>query len=359
MLRRVRGFTLIELLVVIAIIAILAAILMPVFARARESARKIQCLSNVKNIATAIQMYLTDYDKLPPDEHRPEVLDYFDSYPGGGNEWVWVPFSIYPHCHRAWQSNPYLRWPVILEEYVKNRDVWRCSSARMVASVGFINPDPNWFGYLLRNEGQWGRNRPVWICPPISFPNGWGGSVTDSCLQQKQGSEDSGAFEMGISNTHWPELKTNQVEDPSWFVVVADSGAQFDSFMVGTMVLPDVCGLECAGPGCYPDWDCCPDARSLGLADDVLKTDKSLWKEYSRHLGGSNLGFMDGHAAWMRAEAILAAMDPHKYVPATIAQWEWPVFLGKMRGPNECWGPFTTPDTREDWSSGCGVPPLN
>ena len=56
-LRR-RGFTLIELLVVIAIIGILAAMVFPVFARARESARKAVCLSNVKNIALAIQMYL-------------------------------------------------------------------------------------------------------------------------------------------------------------------------------------------------------------------------------------------------------------------------------------------------------------
>jgi len=58
MARRSKGFTLIELLVVIAIIGILAAMVFPVFARARESARKTVCLSNVKNISLAIQMYL-------------------------------------------------------------------------------------------------------------------------------------------------------------------------------------------------------------------------------------------------------------------------------------------------------------
>jgi prepilin-type N-terminal cleavage/methylation domain-containing protein/prepilin-type processing-associated H-X9-DG protein len=60
---RPRGFTLIELLVVIAIIAILAAILFPVFARAREQARKSACLSNLKQIGSAIMMYTQDYDE--------------------------------------------------------------------------------------------------------------------------------------------------------------------------------------------------------------------------------------------------------------------------------------------------------
>src|SRR5438128_6726307 len=65
--RRMTGFTLIELLVVIAIIAILAAILFPVFARAREQARKASCLSNLRQIGTGILMYAQDFDDvLPP-----------------------------------------------------------------------------------------------------------------------------------------------------------------------------------------------------------------------------------------------------------------------------------------------------
>ncbi|MFO8079838.1 MAG: prepilin-type N-terminal cleavage/methylation domain-containing protein, partial [Armatimonadota bacterium] len=58
-----RGFTLIELLVVIAIIAILAAILFPVFARAREKARQTSCLSNLKQLGLGMQMYAQDYDE--------------------------------------------------------------------------------------------------------------------------------------------------------------------------------------------------------------------------------------------------------------------------------------------------------
>src|ERR1041384_1856017 len=63
---RVRGFTLIELLVVIAIIAILAAILFPVFAQARDKARQTACLSKTKQLGTAFVMYVQDYDEVFP-----------------------------------------------------------------------------------------------------------------------------------------------------------------------------------------------------------------------------------------------------------------------------------------------------
>src|SRR5712692_7503045 len=63
---RASAFTLIELLVVIAIIAILAAILFPVFAQARAKARQAACLSNEKQVGTAIMMYVQDYDEVLP-----------------------------------------------------------------------------------------------------------------------------------------------------------------------------------------------------------------------------------------------------------------------------------------------------
>jgi prepilin-type N-terminal cleavage/methylation domain-containing protein len=130
MVRRGRGFTLIELLVVIAIIAILAAMLFPVFARARESARKIQCLSNVKNVAMAVQMYLADWDRYMVLEHRAEVLAYYDAKnPDGG-------YSSSYHCaHGTYFANPYLRMPVLLDEYIRNRDVWLAGLVRLAAEV--------------------------------------------------------------------------------------------------------------------------------------------------------------------------------------------------------------------------------
>lgn len=76
---RRRGFTLIELLVVIAIIAILAGILFPVFARARDSARRSTCLSNTKQLGTAIMMYAQDYDErlVPPSVGTCQQADSF------------------------------------------------------------------------------------------------------------------------------------------------------------------------------------------------------------------------------------------------------------------------------------------
>jgi len=104
-MKRRSGFTLIELLVVIAIIAILAAILFPVFARARENARKASCMSNVKQLAVGVTMYLQDYDET----FFPRFHDTIDAM---GVRWY--PVSSQP--------------TYFLEPYVKNDKVFKCPS---------------------------------------------------------------------------------------------------------------------------------------------------------------------------------------------------------------------------------------
>src|SRR5262249_44741707 len=97
MSQRRKGFTLIELLVVIAIIAILAAILFPVFAQAREKARAISCLSNARQIGTGITMYSQDYDEtIVP----------------------WLQMTGLPRNDTARQD--YNSWVDLLQPYIKN-----------------------------------------------------------------------------------------------------------------------------------------------------------------------------------------------------------------------------------------------
>jgi prepilin-type N-terminal cleavage/methylation domain-containing protein/prepilin-type processing-associated H-X9-DG protein len=115
-LSKKKGFTLIELLVVIAIIALLAAILFPVFGRARENARKATCQSNLKQIGLAMQMYSQDYDGFFPLWYNSSGTD------GVNKSWVDVlaPYANakgkYDNSKRPWYKSTVFDCPS-LEEY--------------------------------------------------------------------------------------------------------------------------------------------------------------------------------------------------------------------------------------------------
>jgi prepilin-type N-terminal cleavage/methylation domain-containing protein len=112
MRHRRNGFTLIELLVVIAIIAILAAILFPVFARAREAARRTTCISNLKQIGTATMMYVQDYDENFPSMQR-----------------------TYFYGHGATDVTRTDTPAVALHPYTKNKGMWICPTSRRGANA--------------------------------------------------------------------------------------------------------------------------------------------------------------------------------------------------------------------------------
>jgi prepilin-type N-terminal cleavage/methylation domain-containing protein/prepilin-type processing-associated H-X9-DG protein len=112
---RRRGFTLIELLVVIAIIAILAAILFPVFAQARDQARQTTCLSNMRQLGTGLMMYAQDYDEALPS---------------------W-PFYAKPSIFNApeWKDWGPALWVHVLMPYVKNKQVFACPNGPRTGRV--------------------------------------------------------------------------------------------------------------------------------------------------------------------------------------------------------------------------------
>jgi len=137
---RKKGFTLIELLVVIAIIGILAAILFPVFARARENARKAACMSNLKQIGLGMMMYIQDFDET------------------------------FPVAWQSWVPTDRMYWYQIIDPYIKNQQVFVCPTAgQIVDSDGNVQysggygyniagtakstATGNGFGY--RNQGNW------------------------------------------------------------------------------------------------------------------------------------------------------------------------------------------------------------
>lgn len=137
---RRRAFTLIELLVVIAIIAILASILFPVFAQAREAARKTSCGSNVRQLGTAYQLYVQDYDETYPP-------------------------AFYPGAAGQTQPNNFgqFRWPWLMLPYIKNMQLYRCPSesanfTHASCGGGCLDPANPFYGYLWGLFPNYGYN---------------------------------------------------------------------------------------------------------------------------------------------------------------------------------------------------------
>jgi prepilin-type N-terminal cleavage/methylation domain-containing protein/prepilin-type processing-associated H-X9-DG protein len=125
-LRTRRGFTLIELLVVIAIIAILAAILFPVFLKAKEKARTMKCLAHGRELGQAMMMYLADNLDRCPTPPPKSVMDKLSQITW---EYSWAAGTSWHHLQ--WSAGSFCGMRMYtLKPYVKNEDIWIC-------------PDPN------------------------------------------------------------------------------------------------------------------------------------------------------------------------------------------------------------------------
>ena len=163
-----RAFTLIELLIVIAIIAILAAILFPIFARAKEAAKRAGCISNLRQIGYAMEMYLSDNDERMPDRRDLKISLGFR------------PWTSWP------PSDPRAGWAAIVyESYVNDQDVWSCT-ALVGAPAGEAIQSKQQTDEGTTRYWMWRFDRPD---DPVPLDNFWG-KTPAACLTDLQGANN-------------------------------------------------------------------------------------------------------------------------------------------------------------------------
>jgi prepilin-type N-terminal cleavage/methylation domain-containing protein/prepilin-type processing-associated H-X9-DG protein len=256
---RRHGFTLIELLVVIAIIAILAAILFPVFARAREKARQASCLSNTKQLGLGLMMYVQDYDET-------------------------YPFCYY-YVNGVGGSGGYYHWSYLIGPYVKNWQLFVCSSDK--------------------NKGLDPTNTFDYQAPKISY-------ISNEVL-------------MGRPRAHFTAVGMAEVEAPADLIALAEitdykygiggssgpSGAAPKSHRPTNAFVPWNNDGSAAVSYVYAtaaDWEAAE--ATAQAATGYLNDENQTHLRYAarvRHNGGSNYTFADGHSKWLNPQVTLSS----------------------------------------------------
>lgn len=232
------AFTLIELLVVIAIISILAAILFPVFARARESARRTSCMSNLKQIGLGVMQYVQDYDERYPLYRSNSAANATPSHPYGFAD--------------------------AIQPYLKSTQIFQCPSEPNAAPLG-------------ENGSAFAGQADPTINPTSTEPAGY----TDYSYNMMLSSDNGGTFNKGRSMAELTQVSLT-------VMIVEDATSSASTWEWG-------CGRRTAC-SVFP----------AGLARTSVAT-------ANRHLGGSNLGFADGHVKWLKSAGETSAYFANVY----------------------------------------------
>jgi prepilin-type N-terminal cleavage/methylation domain-containing protein/prepilin-type processing-associated H-X9-DG protein len=229
---RRRGFTLIELLVVIAIIAILAAILFPVFAQARDKARQSTCLSNARQMGVALMMYVQDYD---------------DTYP-------WAA-GLPPATTPAWGG--------LISPYVKNLGVFQCPSNEDVWA--------NWMGNRERFKEAGPRNYTAnaellpWFGPkPVPEFGRFHNNKIRTLAEVPEPANTIAIFETARAGTVHPQQ--NPYKDSHWWWSVLNDGVAYLAWKTPN-----------ASAGREVDWDYVALLRHQGGSNYVFADGHSKW----------------------------------------------------------------------------------
>lgn len=274
-----RGFTLIELLVVIAIIALLAAILFPVFARVRENARKTACLSNLKQLGLAFHQYTQDCDSQLPHA--------WDAKPGtvAGSGTCNPPSA----CLVTTQTTDPVVWPAKIEPYTKSRQIFNCPSVEKVKASCLA---PFYSDMVIKwKDGDW-------VVGPLGFGNngftgasqvaygynasflGGGQYVGRLTCQHVMRPSATKCYTCGIGALE------SQIAQPAATILLIDNNWQNQGAGTTPAFIDILQNFEAGGEV----W-----CTAAGAGDPYDTFD-------ARHLGGINVLFVDGHAKWMKKE---------------------------------------------------------
>jgi prepilin-type N-terminal cleavage/methylation domain-containing protein/prepilin-type processing-associated H-X9-DG protein len=254
--RKLSGFTLIELLVVIAIIAILAAILFPVFAQAREKARQAACLSNTKQLGNALMMYVQDFDETLP-------LGAWSTADGSSGRWF---RDLYP--------------------YVKSLDVYVCPN---------ITDDP--------------MNIPGYYRPTLfNFPNFPGDTARYPTSPGGYGM-NANLFNSGVVSSK----SLAEITDSAGTFIICDtsrvtSDVLQDPYRYNPATWPKLQDRS-------TDWQVMPPTDWLGGGTTryTINGSDQRRRPMARHSGGLNVIYCDGHAKWSKIEQFLGPLSATQF----------------------------------------------
>lgn len=230
-MKRLSGFTLIELLVVIAIIAILAAILFPVFARARENARRSSCQSNLKQIGLAMMQYTQDFDeRLTPLNNT--------------NTGITLPDG---------STRSTALWFHMLYPYMKSIQIMNCPSETKViwTSGSYTGEIPYGYNYTA----------PTWVC-------------SSNC-----------GVNMGAAQQ--PGANLASIEDTSGTILITDSKYYYSLMPSAGRTEANADGNECVGPSYSASK--CTAARHLGTVNTLFVDGHVKALQWRTILGGTGV----------------------------------------------------------------------
>ena len=267
-----KAFTLIELLVVIAIIAILAAILFPVFGRARENARRTSCLSNMKQIGLGIEQYKQDYDSMYP-------MAYFyvnGSSSGGG----------------------YVQWTGSVQPYVKSEQLFVCPSDANggIAPTNCTKPACIASGQTFQTSGIDDVQVPrlSYIANEVLMPRKKTAAIPLNVVNEAALEESASVImvsEMASNAANLNGTSTlggSAVKSHRPISALKEDGGEYDS--------EDNTGAITAVT--YEEAIDAMDSPGVGKPH-------IMYGSYKRHLDGGNYLFADGHAKWLKLSATL------------------------------------------------------